>query len=231
MAGLIVLVVAGIVIFFILYGKMLSRAAIAERLIEENRRLKRYQYKVKLLEENLTQAQEIVGRLAKLAGIDYTFPDLPDDSALLAQAEPGLAAALPLTAGGNTADPVGLPVRGFVSQGFEVKDRARFHPGIDIVCAEGTPVTAPASGVVVMAAFDSTYGEMVVLRHNDSVSTVYGHNRQLLVKEGDVVQAGSRIALSGNTGKSTAPHVHYEIRLNGEPINPLENPYDKENKL
>ncbi|RME27513.1 MAG: M23 family metallopeptidase, partial [Candidatus Zixiibacteriota bacterium] len=62
--------------------------------------------------------------------------------------------------------------------------------------------------------------------HNDSVSTVYGHNDSLLVTVGQQVSVGSRIALSGNTGKSTAPHVHYELRINDKPINPLENPYD-----
>ena len=70
---------------------------------------------------------------------------------------------------------------------------------------------------------------MVVIQHNDSVSTLYGHNDSLLVREGEKVSVGSRIALSGNTGKSTAPHLHYEIHINEKPIDPLENPYDKEN--
>ncbi len=67
---------------------------------------------------------------------------------------------------------------------------------------------------------------MVVLKHNDSITTLYGHNRELLVEVGQNVYAGSRIALSGNTGLSTAPHLHYEIRINDNPIDPLDNWYD-----
>ena len=64
---------------------------------------------------------------------------------------------------------------------------------------------------------------MVVLQHNDSTTTVYGHNKELLVEVGDNILAGGRVALSGNTGKSTAPHVHYEVRINNKPIDPLGN--------
>ncbi|MCK4573417.1 MAG: M23 family metallopeptidase, partial [candidate division Zixibacteria bacterium] len=92
------------------------------------------------------------------------------------------------------------------------------------------PVLATAAGEVVFAAFDSTYGYMVVVQHNDSVMSIYGHNRELLVEPGSRVLAGSRLALSGNTGKSTAPHLHYEVRVNDEPIDPMGNPYDKENQ-
>jgi len=68
---------------------------------------------------------------------------------------------------------------------------------------------------------------MLILRHNDSVTTVYGHNEKVLVEKGQQVRVGSRIAESGNSGVSTAPHLHYEVRINGEPIDPLDNPYDK----
>jgi len=68
---------------------------------------------------------------------------------------------------------------------------------------------------------------MIIIKHNDSISTLYGHNDTLLVETGEPVSAGSRIALSGNTGKSTAPHLHYEIRINDNPINPLEYNYEK----
>ena len=75
----------GIILFFSFYGKILAQAASAERLENENQKLIRYQYKVKLLEENLEQTREVVGRLIELAGIDYEFPDFPSDSALFAQ--------------------------------------------------------------------------------------------------------------------------------------------------
>jgi murein DD-endopeptidase MepM/ murein hydrolase activator NlpD len=132
-------------------------------------------------------------------------------------------------AGFDFSLPAGLPIDGFVTQKF-IGEGDHFHPGIDIACAEGTPVLATGSGVVDFVGNDSLYGELVVIRHNDSVTTRYGHNKQILVSRGGQIMVGSRIALSGNTGQSTAPHLHYEIRIHDEPINPLDNPYDEENE-
>lgn len=221
------LVMLGIVLFFVFYGTMVYRTAMAERLQQENDELRRYKYKVKLLEENLNQAHETVRRLTKLAGIDYKFPEY-SDSIGSDSPKPG-AAILNRRADLDPSLPSGLPLQGFLSQGFQPDDDAKYHPGVDIACAKGTPVLATGSGTVQFAGKDETYGWMVVIQHNDSVSTLYGHNDSLLVREGEKVSVGSRIALSGNTGKSTAPHLHYEIRINEKPIDPLENPYDKEN--
>jgi len=229
--ALTAVVLVGIIVFFSVYGKVLTRAAMTEKLTEENQRLRRYQYKVKLLEENLKQTREIVGRLTELAGIDYKFPELPDDSTLFAALDEKRGAVIMRPAGLDLTIPSGLPAQGFISQDFEIEHPERYHPGVDIACSEGTPVLATANGVVERAVFDSTYGNLLVIRHSDSVITLYGHNRELLVEQGQSVAAGSRIALSGNTGKSTAPHLHYEIRIHDQPINPLDNPYDKKNKL
>ncbi len=218
---LMVVIIVGIVVFFSVYGKILARAAQAEKLSEENQRLLRYQYKVMLLEENLKDAREIVGRLTELAGIDYQFPELPDDSALFASLEEKRGATMVRPAGFDLSFPSGLPVQGFISQDFEVEHQERYHPGVDIACAEGTPVLATAIGVVQQAISDSIYGWMIILRHSDSVTTIYGHNRELLVEEQQEVMAGSRIALSGNTGQSTAPHLHYEVRIHDKPIDPM----------
>ncbi|MBK7141868.1 MAG: M23 family metallopeptidase [bacterium] len=221
------LVVLGIVLFFVFYGTMVYRTAMAERLQTENDELRRYKYKVRLLEENLNQAHETVRRLTRLAGIDYKFPEY-SDSAIIDSPKP-VAAILDRPADLDPSLPAGLPLRGFISQGFQPEEDEKFHPGIDIACAKGTPVLATGSGQVEFAGSDETYGWMVVIKHNDSTSTLYGHNDSLLVKQGEKVAVGSRIALSGSSGKSTAPHLHYEIRINEKPIDPLENPYDKEN--
>jgi murein DD-endopeptidase MepM/ murein hydrolase activator NlpD len=223
------LVLIGILIFFFVYGDVMARATMTDKLREENEQLKRYQLKVKLLEDNLRQAQEIVGRLANLAGIDYKLPQVPSDSEFFASLTESPGAVMDRPGGLNFAEPSGLPAQGFISRDYEMTNPSHVHPGIDIACAEGTPVLATANGVVEKAAFDSVYGFVVTLRHNDSVTTVYGHNRELLVDSGANVAVGSRIALSGNTGVSTAPHVHYEIRIHDQPINPLDNPYDKKN--
>lgn len=221
----------GIVLFFSFYGRVVQRAAITEQVIQENNDLKRYYYKVQLLEQNLYQARDIVTRMTQLAGIDFEFPAIPDDSALFAAVEQGEQAVVDHPTGRDWSLPVGLPIQGFITQEFNLDDSTHYHPGIDIACAVGTPVLATGSGTVDYVTFDSTYGHMLMLRHNDSVTTVYGHLSQILVNEDENVQVGSRIALSGNSGRSSAPHLHYEIRINGEPINPMDNPYDKENKL
>ncbi len=221
-------ILVGIVLFFAFYGSVLSRAAVTDRVKEENERLRRYQYKVQMLEENLKHAREVVTRITKLAGIEYQFPELPEDSVVFAAAARPQAAVIARSSEPDLHWPAGLPIAGFITQEFEVHDSVRFHPGVDIACAEGTPVLATAAGEIVFADFDSTYGYMVVIKHSDSVATVYGHNNELLVDVGQVVLAGSRIALSGNTGISTAPHLHYEMRLKDEPINPLKDAHDEE---
>ena len=227
--GLGVLLV-GIVLFFIYYGAVVSRAAVTEKVIKENEDLKRYYYKVQLLEQNLHQAREVVTRMAHMAGMeDFQLPDLPDDSSLFSRLSASDTTANKKSAAPNWSLPVGLPVQGYLTQRFDVSNADHYHPGVDIACPIGTPVLATGSGVVEYVASDSTYGNMVVLRHNDSVTTIYAHNDKNLVQKGQSVRVGTRIADSGNTGRSTAPHVHYELRVNGEPIDPLENPYDQEN--
>lgn len=223
----LVVLLVGIVLFFAFYGKVVSRAAMTEQVMKENNDLKRYYYKVQLLEQNMYQVREVVTRMARLAGIDFEFPELPDDSTLFAglDASPGATVARPSSL--DWSLPAGLPIQGFVTQKFDISDPAHYHPGVDIACAVGTPVLATGSGTVELVSFDSTYGHMVVLRHNDSVTTVYGHNSKILVEESQQVRVGSRIAESGNSGISSAPHLHYEIRINGEPIDPLDNPYDE----
>jgi murein DD-endopeptidase MepM/ murein hydrolase activator NlpD len=225
------LILVGIIAFFSVYGSVLSRAIETGRLRVENEQLRRYQYKVQLLEQNLNETRDIVTRLAALAGIDVEFPELPDDSTLFASMgeKPGGYLARPADL--DLTVPSGMPVQGFISRDFEIDNPEHYHPGIDIACAEGTPVLATASGVVESASFDSTLGNLLVLRHSDSMVTVYGHSSQLFVDVGQLVPVGGRIALSGNTGQSTAPHVHYEIRKHNQPINPLDSKYDEKAEL
>lgn len=217
----------GQVFFFAFYADVLRRAAITDKLAAENERLLRYQYKVQVLEENMNKARLIVQQIAELAGVEYRLPELPDDSILFAGMDRTSVAMLSRSVGPDLSWPSGLPIQGFITQDFELEDSSRFHPGVDIVCAEGTPVLAVAIGTVVYADYDSTYGRLLVIQHNDSVTTLYGHNDSLLVQVGDRVSIGSRIALSGNTGQSTAPHLHYEVRVHDEPINPLDLEYEE----
>jgi murein DD-endopeptidase MepM/ murein hydrolase activator NlpD len=115
-----------------------------------------------------------------------------------------------------------LDVGGFVTRGQVVPgDPAESHPGIDIAVPEGSPVRAAGGGVVSRAGTDSAYGQFVLLRHPSGYESMYGHASRLMVQQGDSVQAGQVIALSGSSGRSTAPHLHFEIRLDGKSLDPL----------
>jgi murein DD-endopeptidase MepM/ murein hydrolase activator NlpD len=115
-----------------------------------------------------------------------------------------------------------LDVRGFVTRGqVRPGDPAESHAGIDIAVPVGSPVRASGGGIVETAGIDSAYGMFVLLQHPGRYETMYGHASRLVVHAGDSVQAGQVIALSGSSGRSTAPHLHFEIRLDGKSIDPL----------
>ncbi len=122
--------------------------------------------------------------------------------------------------------PAVWPVRGWVNSPFGSRispftGKTQFHEGIDIAAQIGTPVVTPADGVVIKAGFEAGYGNMVELSHGYGLKTVFGHNSRINVKLGQHVKRGDIIAYSGNTGSSTGPHVHYEVRINGVPVNPV----------
>lgn len=99
--------------------------------------------------------------------------------------------------------------------------KLEFHNGIDIPVWYGSRVLATKDGVVTKASWQAGYGWTVELAHEMGFTTIYGHNSKLLVQKGDEVKAGDVIALSGSSGRSTGPHLHYEIRLNDVPVDPL----------
>ncbi len=111
------------------------------------------------------------------------------------------------------------PVSGPVTSGFGTR-WGRMHEGIDIAVPSGTPVHAAAAGTVVYSGTLGGYGNIVVIDHGNGLSTSYAHNSSLNVAQGAYVGVGSVIALSGNTGHSTGPHVHFEVRVNGAPVDP-----------
>ena len=126
--------------------------------------------------------------------------------------------------GGDTpvTTPTGWPTNGFISSGYGLRwNGAEFHQGIDIAAEMGTPIVATADGVVTIAGWNAGgYGNMVDIDHGSGVSTRYGHASAVVVTVGQRVRRGQIIAYVGSTGHSTGPHLHYEVRLSGQPVNP-----------
>ena len=97
----------------------------------------------------------------------------------------------------------------------------KFHHGLDIAAREGTPIRAPMAGTVTFAGEKGGYGLTTILDHGNGLSTLYAHQRNLTMKAGDRVQRGDVIGKSGNTGRSTGPHLHFEVRQNGTSVDPM----------
>lgn len=122
--------------------------------------------------------------------------------------------------------PAIAPVRGLVTSGFGVRSdpmngRPTHHPAIDIAAPPGKPVVATADGLVITAGWDNGLGNAVVLSHGFGITTRFGHMSKLAVKPGAKVKRGDVIGYIGNTGRSTGYHLHYEVLVNGEHVNPL----------
>ena len=124
-----------------------------------------------------------------------------------------------------SSKPSGWPARGWLTSAFGFRqspfsNQRTMHEGIDIAARIGTPVYATAAGIVSQAQSENGYGKLVVIDHGYGYKTFYGHNSKLIVKVGQRIKRGDLLAASGNTGSSTGAHVHYEVRLNGVPLNP-----------
>lgn len=123
------------------------------------------------------------------------------------------------------ATPSMRPSRGPIGSRFgyradPINGKMKMHAGLDIVVPTGTPVRAPADGVVSFAGWDDYYGKLVSIDHGYGVLTRYGHNSQIYVQVGQKIDKYDVISAVGSTGRSTGPHLHYEVRVNGVPVNP-----------
>jgi murein DD-endopeptidase MepM/ murein hydrolase activator NlpD len=117
------------------------------------------------------------------------------------------------------------PVRGPVNSDYGQRrspwaPNSEFHSGIDIGARVGTPVKAPAPGVVIFAGQQAEYGVTLVIDHGNNTRSLYGHLSRIAVAAGQSVKRGDLVALTGNTGRSSGPHLHYEIQVKGQPVNP-----------
>jgi murein DD-endopeptidase MepM/ murein hydrolase activator NlpD len=217
-----------VVLFFAFAGPVTRAAARVPGLQREVSRLREENGRVQQLAAALNRAEENYQALRKLLG----GPASRDTSG--AGSSPELMRAVPVRAALAGArryetapsmpthwplDRQGFVTRGQVGEGASGDGEA--HEGIDIAVPVGTPIRASGGGTVEAAAADADYGMFVLLRHPGGYESMYGHASRLLVREGDSVAAGQVIALTGSSGRSTAPHLHFEIRREGQSLDPL----------
>lgn len=236
--------VLGFLLFFVIvlsvfHGKLLYEVIAGKSLKQENEKLKIYNAKVVELEKELWEYKKFVQRVAELAGVEYqgqTKTQLASYSAGLdmldADVIPSVAEAedqglptldsLVILSDSARHVPAGAPIEGWITQGFSmnIPGFGAQHPGVDFAAKTGTEVKATADGKVFLVAWDDVYGMLVAVDHENGYLSYYGHNSKILVNVGDAVLRNQVVALSGNTGRSSAPHLHYEIRKDDVPVDP-----------
>ena len=237
--GALVFLLLFVIVLSVFHGKLLYEVIAGKSLKQENERLRRYNAKVVELERELGEYKRFVERVAQLAGVEYQgetqtqfasysegmdFLDTDEVSFLVEeQIDSALAPdSIALQPQSAVRIPTGAPIEGWITQGFSmnIPGFGTQHPGIDFAAKTGTDIRATADGRVILVAWDDIYGRLVALDHENGYTTYYGHNSKILVNLGDAVRRGQVIALSGNTGRSSAPHLHYEIRKDDVPVDP-----------
>jgi len=176
-----------------------SEQSLAEARRDKNRRL------AGVRENKSEYLHEVEGLLAQSAAIGATIRSAQSS---------GPTDSTPSSSG------LIWPVSGPVTSGFGFR-WGRMHEGIDIGAASGTPIHAAAGGTVIWAGWLGGYGNLVVIDHHNSLATAYGHQSALATAVGASVSQGQVIGYVGSTGHSTGPHLHFEVRVNGSPVDPL----------
>ena len=146
------------------------------------------------------------------------YPSLPEGGGFE-------GADVPFVGADGFCSPVGANWRSIVTSEFggridPITGKRDGHTGMDLAVPAGTPVRAALGGTVTTATYHSSYGYYVMVDHGNGLATLYAHNSRLMVKVGQTVEVGTVVSLSGSTGRSTGPHLHFEVRVNGQRTNP-----------
>lgn len=225
---LMVVLVIGLVFVGMTYSRLALLSVETGKLSSENETLRNENQKINEIESELARLDETRREIEAWAGLatgqaQATDPEVP--TPVIANLWPRrytYAIMKPFYTE-RTVHPSGMlkPVSGWISRGYLEEDGTDIgHHGIDIAAAKGTPVRAVQDGRVMAAGWDDVYGNIVVIEHSDSLTTVYGHNEKIWVKEGENVTKGQVIASVGSTGRSTAPHLHFEVLKDDKPVDP-----------
>jgi murein DD-endopeptidase MepM/ murein hydrolase activator NlpD len=229
LAGVVLAGLVGLVFVGVTYVRLASLALETTKLRAENEVLRRDNDRIGQIEAELARINKIRREIEAWAGIPasgYGENQPSQIEPLMASNEwprPYSYAIMRPFYVMSTVQQTGMvrPCSGWVSRRFsDGSGDAGGHPGIDIAASKGTPVRCAQDGVVRSAGWDDVYGNLIVVQHDDTLATMYGHNDKILVKEGSHVTRGQVIATVGNTGRSTAPHLHFEVVVNGKSVDP-----------
>jgi murein DD-endopeptidase MepM/ murein hydrolase activator NlpD len=188
-----------------------SKAELADEVSECNALIK------KLSNQSAEYQESIDENESQLAKVESQI------KAAYAAASKGTGSISGSTGNGTHSGTLGYPTSyTSISAGYPNYSSGRYHGGVDFPCPSGTSVCAAASGTVIVAKnLNYSYGHYLIIDHGNGLSTLYAHNTTLLVSVGDTVSKGQVIAKSGSTGNSTGPHCHFEVRVNGTRVNPM----------
>ena len=222
---LVAVIVVLVAIGAVLYAPIVRTAATAPGLRRQIARLQAENEQVYELARTLADVEARYDQVRAMLGGDVV-PERPTMGPERLPVTNGVFASAPGTpsryeTGASPPTHWPLDVRGVVTRG-QVSPGARdeTHQGLDIAVPMATPIRASGGGVVSEIGRDAEYGVFVIIEHPDAYQSVYGHASRLLVALGDSVRAGQVIALSGSTGRSTGPHLHFEIRRAGRSVDP-----------
>jgi len=211
-------------IFAATYGKLLIKARESVMLARQVEELTKEKEQINDIMRNLTELHAMDLKVRQMLGVDMA----EEDSLAMGRAQESDGLTDEEVQSGNEqmlrAIPSFWPVRGYITRSYNMsggQGDPDWHPGIDIGVERGTPVRAAASGYVTEAGWDDIYGYYVQIDHGYGIKTLYGHNDRLVVMRGERVGRGQTIAYSGNSGRSTAPHLHFEVTQDNVNVDPL----------
>lgn len=222
--GAVAIGAVAVVVFLATYGRLLVKAREAVVLAGQVEDLTRRNMQMEELRNNLAEMHARELKVRRMLGLPLAGED---STALERVAVPQAEAQREVESEKEEmlrAMPSFWPVRGYITNGYSVaggKSDPEYHPGIDIGVSRGTPVRSAASGYVIEAGWDDIYGYYIWIDHGYGIKTLYGHNDRLVVMKGERVGRGQTIAYSGNSGRSSAPHLHFAVTRDNVEVDPL----------
>ncbi len=237
---LLVIIFIIIVLAIINYSKVVHKAFDWNRLAAENEKLKAENRRIVSVAREVEQSRQILARIVKSLGGHLDLGPIADNIESKSETTPITSEQIKQIAGlsktasevlgtdafspqsQDAAKPDFMPINGFITQNF-IDDPIypeRSHHGIDIAGKLGVPIASAGNGKVIFAGWTEYFGNTIIIAHPGGWITLYGHNQTNLITTGAAVKRGETIALLGSTGKSSAPHLHFEIYKDGEPVDP-----------